>query len=225
MSSRSGSAEIWICNSEGTDLLQLTTMGGSWLTSGDPRWSPDGQRIVFSSRKDGHWQIYVVSIESRVVRQLTAGPNDSSRPSWSRDGHWIYYHSEVERSGQIWRIPSEGGSPVQITHDKGDEPFEAWDGKSVYYVKSHAIWKVPSEGGTEALVVDHAVRTLGVAPSWPDSSQPLGKAGVPGVFQFCNGRAKRVRSCSGQYSRRFRGTRFGGVPRWALGPVCGGRSC
>lgn len=42
-SNRSGSGEIWVCDSDGSNFLQVTAIGGA----GTPRWSPDSRNIVF----------------------------------------------------------------------------------------------------------------------------------------------------------------------------------
>ena len=44
-SDRTGSSEIWVCDTAGSNLVQLTSFGGPMV--GTPRWSPDGRRIAF----------------------------------------------------------------------------------------------------------------------------------------------------------------------------------
>jgi Tol biopolymer transport system component len=58
-SNRTGLNQIWTCNSDGTQPVQLTLMTGT--TTGTPRWSPDGKWISFDSNSRGNWQIYVVA--------------------------------------------------------------------------------------------------------------------------------------------------------------------
>lgn len=49
----------------------------------EPAWSSDGRYLAFSSDRNGSYQIYVVSIDGRVMRQLTrVGVN--KHPSWSK---------------------------------------------------------------------------------------------------------------------------------------------
>ncbi len=50
-SNRSGSYELWVAASDGSDPLRLTSFGETFTST--PRWSPDGQRIVFTARPDG----------------------------------------------------------------------------------------------------------------------------------------------------------------------------
>ncbi len=94
-SDRSGSDELWVCESDGSNPAQLTVFDGP--ANGTPRWSPDGRQIVFDARPAGNADIYVVSAEGGKPRPLTLEPSHDVMPSWSRDGRWIYLCSN--RSG------------------------------------------------------------------------------------------------------------------------------
>jgi Tol biopolymer transport system component/predicted Ser/Thr protein kinase len=156
-SDRAGNQEVWLCDSDGSNPLQLVTLG----RSGSPRWSPDGQRIVFDSNVEGHWQIYVVSAHGGRPQRMTKSLANDVRPSWSHDGNWIYFGSN--RSGgsqpwQVWKMPAGGGEAVQVTRYGGYNPFESDDGKTIYFSKSDArfgpLWSVRTEGGGETAVLD-----------------------------------------------------------------------
>jgi serine/threonine protein kinase len=53
-SSRSGDAEIWVADSDGSNAIQLTSMAAQETMC--PRWSPDGQQIGFSSNPEGEFR-------------------------------------------------------------------------------------------------------------------------------------------------------------------------
>ncbi len=165
VSTRSGSWEIWVCESEGSNALQLTHFDGP--LAGSPRWSPDGQRIAFDSRPEGHADIFVIGAQGGSPRRLTTETSEDIVPSWSRDGRWIYFSSNRTGSLQIWKIPAEGGHAIQLTKGGGFESFEAPDGKFLYYAKGRGaagIWKVPVEGGEETAVPELA--TAGFYRYW-----------------------------------------------------------
>ena len=128
-SNRSGHWEIWVCDSDGQNSVQLTSFGGSYVT-GTPRWSPDGKTIVFDSVTRGKPDIFVINAESRVQRNLTANSYLDAVPSWSRDGRWIYFSSDRGGDGglQVWKMPVEVGQPIQVTKKGGLEAFESFDG-------------------------------------------------------------------------------------------------
>lgn len=154
-SSRSGSTQIWIAESDGSSAVQLTSFG----ESGCPRWSPDGGLIAFNSTAAGQSDIYVVSAAGGLPRRLTSYPADDYMPSWSQDSRWIYFTSSRSGQPQVWKIPAEGGDPKQITKHGGVAPVESPDGKLLYYAKDSwvtSLWQVPSCGGSESQILDSA---------------------------------------------------------------------
>ncbi len=151
-STRSGDWEIWLCDSNGSNPIQLASLGAF---SGTPRWSPDGQQIAFDSRKEGHSDIYVINAEGGSPRRLTTEPFENNVPSWSRDGRWIYFSSNRTGTWQIWKAPAQGGQAAQVTKQGGFVAFESSDGKFLYYFKAGgSIWRMPVEGGEETRILD-----------------------------------------------------------------------
>jgi Tol biopolymer transport system component/predicted Ser/Thr protein kinase len=154
-SDRSGTYEIWVCDSNGSNPIQLTFFGGPH--TGTPRWSPDGNRIAFDSRAAGQADIYTISSEGGTPKQLTTSPADDVVPSWSRDGEWIYFASNRNGVHQVWKMPAGGGEPVQVTTQGGFAALESPDGKFLFYAKSRdstSLWKVPTQGGEESQVLE-----------------------------------------------------------------------
>jgi Tol biopolymer transport system component len=153
VSDRSGNAEIWICESDGSHPVQLTFFDGT--VAGTPRWSPDGQQIVFDSRPAGNADIYVVSAEGGKPRPVTREPSHEVMASWSRDGRSLYFCSNRSGDYQIWKVPVAGGQPIQVTKHGGFESFESPDGELLYYTKGRGpdgIWQIPVAGGEERQV-------------------------------------------------------------------------
>ena len=152
-SDRSGHSEIWVCKSDGSSQVQLTTLESF---SGSPQWFPDGRRIVFDVHREDQSDIYVTDIESRVPRRLANNPSDNVTPSVSHDGKWIYFSSKRSGRFEIWRMLAEGGEAAQVTYNGGLRPFESADGKVIYYAKAPGeteVWKVPASGGDETRVL------------------------------------------------------------------------
>jgi Tol biopolymer transport system component len=157
-SHRSGTLEIWVCDSQGKNCMQLTSMGSPY--TGLPSWSPDGRQIAFYSRVEGRSQIFVIGAEGGATRRLTLDESDSMFPRWSRDGQWIYYGSNRTGTNQVWRIPSLGGTPVQVTRNGGYASSESPDGKMLYYTRDLSdvhLWKMPVAGGEETQVLESVI--------------------------------------------------------------------
>ena len=154
-SERSGRSNIWVCDSDGANARQLTSLGGPIV--GTPRWSADGRHIAFDARTEGHSDIYVVNAEGGLPRRITTETSNDVVPSWSRDGRFVYFASN--RAGtrpEVWKAPASGGAAQQVTTQGGFAAFESSDGKYLYYAKFDAagVWRIPTEGGEESLVLD-----------------------------------------------------------------------
>jgi Tol biopolymer transport system component/predicted Ser/Thr protein kinase len=157
-STRSGSSEIWTCDADGSNCLQLTSYGGP--AAGTPRWSPDSQSIAFDCRVTGQPAVYAVAADGGTPRLLA---DDAYIPNWSRDGRWLYFASG--RSGRVeaWKMPAAGGPATQVTRNGGAPAFESADGKYLYYDRdinrdinamgTVSLYRMPVEGGQEVEVV------------------------------------------------------------------------
>jgi Tol biopolymer transport system component/DNA-binding winged helix-turn-helix (wHTH) protein len=111
MSNRSMHHQIWICNADGSDPEQLTSLDGSM--SGTPRWSPDGRRVAFDSTASGRLDIYVINTNGSGLTRLTTGEVQGHSPRYSLDGRWIYFAGGRGQPG-VWRIPADGGAAERI---------------------------------------------------------------------------------------------------------------
>jgi eukaryotic-like serine/threonine-protein kinase len=161
-SARSGPLEIWMCDSDGRNFVQLTFLN---RRAGSPRWSPDGQQIVFDFYEEGKGDIYVISAEGGVPRPIVTGDADDHLPNWSRDGKWIYFASDRSGKHQVWKVSAGGGEALQVTMQGGVLPCESPDGKYVYYSKglgTRGLWRVPVDSGEEVRVLDFFKSELGV---------------------------------------------------------------
>ena len=75
-----GDSQIWLVNADGSGKRKLTAAaGGSW----SPSWSPSGNRIAFTSARDGNSEIYVMNADGSEQRRLTHSQADDSSPAWS----------------------------------------------------------------------------------------------------------------------------------------------
>lgn len=165
-SDRTGHSQLWVCDSDGSNPVQLTSFEGA-ATAGTPRWSPDGTRIVFDGHLEGHRDIFTVSASGGALQRITADPAEDSVPGWSSDGKWVYFASNRSGGFQIWRAPTSGGHAVALTRQGGFAPLESPDGRYVYYAKSReepTLWRTPVGGGEETRCSDGS--TTGAPSPW-----------------------------------------------------------
>jgi len=113
------------------------------LTSGTsnnmyPSASPDGQRIVFQSDRDGDFDLYVVNSVGGELRALTDTPYDEMFPTWSPDGAWIAFSADVRGDGtyDLYRIAPDGSGLEALVTDevaRSSQPRWSPDGASLVF--------------------------------------------------------------------------------------------
>ncbi len=81
--------QIWLAATDGTDNRQITFGDKS---STNPKWSPDGSMIAFTSnRKDNRNQMFVLRLNGGESEQITDGKAAVSNFEWSPDGKWLAF--------------------------------------------------------------------------------------------------------------------------------------
>src|SRR5262245_35263370 len=199
VSDRTGSLELWLCDSDGANPLRLTNFGGAH--TGTPRWSPDGQWIVFDSGIEGNQEIFIINADGGRPRRLTSDPTFDGLPSWSRDGRWVYFISHRSGNSQVWKVRTEGGQAVEVTKQGGDDVFESVDGKFIYYSKDRlglpSIWRTPVEGGEETLILE--LEKTGYQRAWAIAEMGIyfavaetPSSSVVKFFSFATGQVERL---------------------------------
>ncbi|HEV7376660.1 MAG TPA: hypothetical protein VGN95_18245, partial [Pyrinomonadaceae bacterium] len=74
-----GAGDIRVLKVNGASDVALTTT----KNNSDPAWSPDGSQLVFASRRDGNFEIYVMDSGGLVQKRLTQNELGDLSPSWS----------------------------------------------------------------------------------------------------------------------------------------------
>ena len=144
-SNRTGSTEVWVCDADGSNPIQLSSFG--IRLTGTPRWSPDGKWIAFDSRAGGEANIYLVDPQGGVPRKVEIDIHGNNKPSWSRDGKWIYFTNGADVSNpSVWKVPWSGGHAMQLTQYPGFFPIESPDGQTVYFYRNIGVWQVRADG-------------------------------------------------------------------------------
>jgi Tol biopolymer transport system component len=147
-------------------LLDLSRGGaGTRFTFGssdsDPLWSPDGGRIVFSSNRIGHYDLYQKPANGSTDEVvLLASAEDKNGTSWSRDGRFLLYTVfRQETKNDIWVFPLEAGKkpfPFLATeYNEVDASFSP-DGRWVAYTSYES-------GGAEVYVRSFSMNKAGTA--------------------------------------------------------------
>jgi len=124
--------DLFRANADGTGVEQLTDTPGY---DAEATVSPTGDRIVFTSMRDGDIDIYVMNIDGSIVTRLTDGIGYDGGPFFSPDGSKIVYRTRHPSDPQeiadyqalladgmirpskleIWVMNTDGSNKQQIT--------------------------------------------------------------------------------------------------------------
>lgn len=133
------------------DLYLLPVGGGQAknLTSGvawdmQPRFSPDGRKVLFTSDRGGGDNLWIIELASGKTHQVTKESfRLVSSPVWEPGGAYVAgrKHFTSQRSlgsGEVWLYPAEGGGGLQMVKRDNDqkdlgEPAFSPDGRYLYY--------------------------------------------------------------------------------------------
>jgi hypothetical protein len=87
-----------------------------------PKFSPDGQRVLFYAGEDGAADVYVIAVDGSGLVRLTDDPADDRDPTWDRDGDEILWSTNRGGRGyDLWRMRADGSHPQPFTDIPGDE--------------------------------------------------------------------------------------------------------
>ncbi len=142
------------------DLYTLPITGGTptQLTRGmafdaQPRFSPDGRRVVFTSDRGGGENVWILSLDRGDTVQLTRGKHDRYQsPEWMPDGDYIVVTREAGGRGgsigKLWMYHVDGGSGVALVKEPenlrtlGAEPTP--DGRYIWFAQRTGNWQYNS---------------------------------------------------------------------------------
>ena len=124
---------------------------------GRPTWSPDGTKLVFASKRDGHWDLYEVDADEENApdpTNLTAGSAaGDTNPRWSPDGSTIAFDSDRGGNLDVYEMDPDGSNVRALTSDPAADSVGDWspDSKKLVFTSMRSgngdLYVVPAAGG------------------------------------------------------------------------------
>ncbi len=121
-----GNHDIFVMDLDGSNQTRLTT---SLAYDDQPKWSPDGSKIVFMSGRDGNFEIYSMNADGSNQTRLTNNPAADGFPAWSPNGTKIAFVSgDLNNPGtfEIFVMNADGSNRTRLTNDALVDGVPAW---------------------------------------------------------------------------------------------------
>ncbi|MBS7566590.1 PD40 domain-containing protein [Mucilaginibacter sp. Bleaf8] len=103
--------DLWKADVNSPAAMRLTAMQG---IETNPRVSPDGQWLAFSSSQYGNNDVYIMPMAGGEVKQLTYHEANDEVDSWSWDSKTIYFTSGRYNMFGAYSVNRTGGTPVRL---------------------------------------------------------------------------------------------------------------
>lgn len=174
-----GNRDIYLVNSDGSELLQLTNNPAE---DREPSWSPDGSWIVFWTDRDGNGEIYRMRPDGSELTNLTqTSANEYGPFVWSPDGSWIYYR----QGNDVYRANSDGSAPHRLSGTLWDWTHYAFspDGTSIAALICYGssgvpgLYRVSPDGSARTLISSEVDCQHYSTPSWSHDGQHIAFVG------------------------------------------------
>lgn len=147
------------------DLYTMPFSGGTataltqgMALDGQPRFSPDGESVVYVSDRDGSDGVWTISLDRADTVRISRGENSSYQsPEWTPDGDYIVATKQTPGMGKLWMYHREGGGGVQLIEEPANArttgaAFGA-DERYVWYGRRTGNWTYNSPGSDYGLWV------------------------------------------------------------------------
>ena len=178
-STRSGAAEIWLMNQDGSGLEMITNIAEGAC---QPKWSPDGMQIIYISPCRRNMtsypgaSLFLMYADGSGIVPLPSVPGGDFDPSWSPDGNQIAFTS-LRNGGVsgIYILDLNDHTTESLVEDETraiSQPAWSPDGKEIAYVNSdNRIWVMDTQGKNRHILTIGEGEYLTSGPAWsPDGS-------------------------------------------------------
>lgn len=168
--------QIYVMNADGSAVTPLTA--SDTLPNIMPAWSPLGDRIAFSSQRDGNYEIYLMDPDGQNPLRLTTDGAEDAQAAWSPDGLKIAFVSTRDGNGEIYVMDAANGSgQVNLTNDAATDWAPAWspDGTKIAFCSNRntdfAVWLMNSDGSNPVQLTNPS-QGVACLPDWsPDGTR------------------------------------------------------
>ena len=161
-------SDIFLMNLEDDSRQKITDSSGEILHFS---WSPDGQRLVFDSDRDGNFDIYTMQVDGSQLTQLTKKTIPENDPDWSPNGTQIIYTVSEAAGWSIYVMNADGSQSRRLTN--GYTASWSPDGSRIAFSRlDDGIYTMDPGGGNLVRLTDSSTYGWDYYPEWsPDGTK------------------------------------------------------
>ena len=156
-------------NADGSGQINLTSNGRFDL---QPAWSPDGQKIAFTSVGEGDVRIYVMNADGSAPTRLAS--NFARQPAWSPDGQKIAFASPRDGGG-IYVMNADGSAQTRLTSNLAGQPAWSPDGQKIAFASgglgSGDVYVMNADGSGQTNLTSNG--RFDGEPAWSPDGQKI----------------------------------------------------
>ena len=115
--------DIYLMRADGNEVLNLTNHPATDI---DSHWSPDGDKLCFSSNRDGDFDIYTLNLENGMLRNVSNTSIDEFFPRWSPDGNKIAYLSPLHDKMEVFVLDLKTQASHNLTNHMANDSDPSW---------------------------------------------------------------------------------------------------
>jgi TolB protein len=170
---RSGKKEIYTCDADGSNVVQLTHDNA---ISVGPGISPDGRRVVYTGYQSGYADVYEIDLRSGARSRIMKYPGTNTGAAFSPDGGRLAVSLSKDGNPEIYVTSAGGGGARRLTRTSGVESSPTWspDGEEIIYSSDEhggpQLFRISAGGGSGRAVPTG--RSYCTEPNWsPDGKK------------------------------------------------------
>jgi Tol biopolymer transport system component len=142
-----GKDYIWVMDRDGSHPRVVYSDG--W----DPTWSPDGNRILFSTTIQGKPQLASINVDGSDFRQITDLPDLRGRSDWSADGTYIITYSGKAWKRELYIMNPDGSDLHQLSPSGGNSQGPSFSPDGQWVVFTAYFNAIGNNNGCEIYIV------------------------------------------------------------------------